>query len=204
MFSLFPFLFLLSNRATSLDKKFTFYDPGLGACGATNGDDDFIVAMNVPEFNGGASCNKEITITYNGKTAKATVVDECMSCPVGGLDLSRGLFNFFADEAEGVILGDWSFGIKETTTATTTTQEHSTTTTTTILSLAPSLAQSTTSLTTTSTTTAPATSSDLKLSPSPSPDSRVATPMYSLQVTDQINASLLSLIGILQAATKLG
>lgn len=32
--------------------------------------------MNAPQFNSGAVCNKEITITYNGKTAQATVVDQ--------------------------------------------------------------------------------------------------------------------------------
>ncbi|KAJ7900384.1 RlpA-like double-psi beta-barrel-protein domain-containing protein-containing protein, partial [Mycena olivaceomarginata] len=86
------------QKRTTAD-KFTFYDAGLGACGRTNSDNDFIVAMNVPQFNGGAVCNKEITITYNGKTAKATVVDQCMDCPYGGLDFSRGLFNFFAHES---------------------------------------------------------------------------------------------------------
>ncbi|KAJ7361721.1 RlpA-like double-psi beta-barrel-protein domain-containing protein-containing protein [Mycena albidolilacea] len=93
------------KRATA---KFTFYDAGLGACGRTNSGNDFIVAMNVPQFNGGTVCNKEITITYNGKTAKATVVDQCMNCPYGGLDFSRGLFNFFAHESQGVIYGTLS------------------------------------------------------------------------------------------------
>jgi len=94
-----------TKRASTGDKEFTFYDPGLGACGGTNSDNDFVVAMNVPEFNGGESCNKEITIIYNGKTAKAQVVDECMHCAYGGLDLSRGLFYFFADESQGVVHG---------------------------------------------------------------------------------------------------
>ncbi|KAJ7038167.1 hypothetical protein C8F04DRAFT_1089769, partial [Mycena alexandri] len=47
------------------DKEFSFYDVGLGACGGTNIDTDFVVAINV-----------EITITYNGKTANAKVVDQ--------------------------------------------------------------------------------------------------------------------------------
>jgi hypothetical protein len=32
--------------------------------------------MNIPQWEGGANCYKEITITYKGKTAKAQVVDQ--------------------------------------------------------------------------------------------------------------------------------
>lgn len=48
-------------------------------------------------------------MNYNGKTATATILDECPGCPYGGLDLSRGLFDFFASESEGVIYGSWDF-----------------------------------------------------------------------------------------------
>ncbi|KAF8217375.1 hypothetical protein K438DRAFT_1455643, partial [Mycena galopus ATCC 62051] len=55
-------------------------------------------------------CFKQITMTYNGKTATATITDSCPGCPTnGGLDLSPGLFSFFADQSLGVISGDWSF-----------------------------------------------------------------------------------------------
>lgn len=65
-------------------------------------------------------------MTYNGKTTSAQIMDEvrllrfslkilysninqCPGCPYGGLDLSTGLFQFFASESEGVIYGTWSF-----------------------------------------------------------------------------------------------
>lgn len=34
---------------------------------------------------------------------------QCPGCPYGGLDLSRGLFDFFASEDLGVVTGSWSF-----------------------------------------------------------------------------------------------
>ncbi|KAJ7615277.1 RlpA-like double-psi beta-barrel-protein domain-containing protein-containing protein [Mycena polygramma] len=90
------------------DKEFTFYDAGLGACGGTNSNSDFVVAMNIPQWDGGADCYKEITITYKDKTTKAQVVDRCGHCAYGGLDLSRGLFDFFEDEDVGLIHGNTS------------------------------------------------------------------------------------------------
>ncbi|ESK93024.1 expansin family protein [Moniliophthora roreri MCA 2997] len=89
--------------------RFTFYDAGLGACGKTNSNSDFIVALNAPQWNGGNNCWKMITISYGGKTAQAQVTDLCPSCDWGMLDLSRGLFDHFASEDLGVIHGQWWF-----------------------------------------------------------------------------------------------
>lgn len=92
--------------------KFTFYDVGKGACGHTNQGSEFVVAVNSAQYGKdypGPHCFKEITITYNGKSAQASVVDECPGCPCGGLDLSRGLFDYLADENQGVIYGSWWF-----------------------------------------------------------------------------------------------
>ncbi|GLB35354.1 hypothetical protein LshimejAT787_0209190 [Lyophyllum shimeji] len=92
--------------------RWTFYDVGLGACGKWNVQSDFIVALNSAQFGGGypgPNCFKSITMTYNGKTTQATIMDECPGCPYGGLDLSRGLFRFFAAESVGVIQGEWHF-----------------------------------------------------------------------------------------------
>jgi hypothetical protein len=93
--------------------RFTFYAAGLGACGKTNSGSDFIVALNTPQYGSGSpgpQCFKTITITANGKTTTATIMDECPGCPYGGLDMSRGLFDFFASESVGVIYGSWTFG----------------------------------------------------------------------------------------------
>ncbi|KAF8217397.1 RlpA-like double-psi beta-barrel-protein domain-containing protein-containing protein [Mycena galopus ATCC 62051] len=104
---------LLDKRDTYNGARWTFYSTGLGACGGTNKDSDYIVALNQDTFGNdypSQYCNKQITMTYNGKTTTATIVDSCPGCPSnGGLDLSPGLFSFFADQSEGVIYGDWSF-----------------------------------------------------------------------------------------------
>lgn len=89
--------------------KFTYYAAGLGACGTVNIDSDFIVAINAAQYDGGAHCYEHITITVNGKTTQAQITDECLGCPQGGLDLSGGLFSFFAPQAQGVLTGSWSF-----------------------------------------------------------------------------------------------
>jgi hypothetical protein len=67
-----------------------------GACGGTNSESDFvrtllipgstsdlglitrpqIVALNVAQWDGGAHCGEQITMTYGGKTTAATIVDE--------------------------------------------------------------------------------------------------------------------------------
>ncbi|KAF8626259.1 hypothetical protein AX15_004934 [Amanita polypyramis BW_CC] len=101
--------------------RFSFYDAGLSACGGTYSNSDFIVALNTEQFAGGDMCSETITIMVNGKTAKAKIVDECMSCPYTGLDFSRGLFDFFASESEGIIYGSWIVGDNTLPTTTTTT-----------------------------------------------------------------------------------
>ncbi|KAK7043642.1 hypothetical protein VNI00_008253 [Paramarasmius palmivorus] len=90
--------------------RFTFYEIGEGACGGFNSEPDFIVALNSAQYGGGypgPNCFKMITIEYNGKRADARIVDECPSCPYGGLDFSQALFSFFASPDEGVIYGNW-------------------------------------------------------------------------------------------------
>ncbi|KAF8922525.1 RlpA-like double-psi beta-barrel-protein domain-containing protein-containing protein [Mucidula mucida] len=90
--------------------SFTYYEAGLGACGGTNSGSDFIVAMSAQDWDNGAHCNAQITITINGKSTQATIVDECMGCPSNDLDFSEGLFKFFGDTSQGVLSGSWSYG----------------------------------------------------------------------------------------------
>jgi len=116
--------------------SFTFYDAGLGACGTTNSNSDFIVALNAPQYGSGGYCFQTITIIVNGKTATAQITDECMGCGWGALDFSRGLFDYFASETAGVLTGSWYFGTPPATTTSTyippTTTQVPTPTTTTI------------------------------------------------------------------------
>ncbi|KAI0080575.1 hypothetical protein K474DRAFT_1581581, partial [Panus rudis PR-1116 ss-1] len=97
----------LERRAQFENARFTNYKTGLGACGKTNSDGDFVRVLNWGDGYPGPQCFKSITISYKGKTHEATIMDECMGCPPNGLDFSRGLFNYFASEDEGVIYGDW-------------------------------------------------------------------------------------------------
>jgi len=90
----------------------TFYDvtTGQGACGGNHSPGEHIVAMNTADYAGGSACGKTITITWQGKSSQATVVDECPTCDAGGIDLSEGLFQVFAGLGTGQIWVDWSFG----------------------------------------------------------------------------------------------
>lgn len=90
----------------------TYYATGLGACGGTNQDSDFIVALNAPQYgNGypGPECGKQVSISYNGKTTTATIVDKCPGCAYGDLDMSPSLFEFFADKGVGRFQMSWEF-----------------------------------------------------------------------------------------------
>lgn len=92
--------------------RFTFYDVGLGACGKYNKAADYVVALNAHQYGGGypgPNCFRPIHIIYGGQAADAVIIDLCPECPYGALDLSRGLFDHFAKEEEGVVYGQWWF-----------------------------------------------------------------------------------------------
>jgi len=194
----------LSKRAQFPNTRWTFYSTGLGACGKTNQDSDFIVALSQDNFGTAypsPDCFKMITMTYGGKTTQAQIVDACPGCPPNGLDLSPGLFSFFADQGLGVITGSWSFAdgsgggggggddtpttkkttaqptpTTHTTTHTTpTTTTHTTPTTTTHTTPSPSPSPSPP----TSSSAAPPPSSSAKPSPSPSAPSSSSAPAAS-------------------------
>ncbi|KAH9057651.1 RlpA-like double-psi beta-barrel-protein domain-containing protein-containing protein [Lactarius vividus] len=111
----------LAHRARGdvLDKRdfqarLTYYDidVGLTACGGRYPASAFVVALNGAMFGSGypgPHCGQTIVLTANGKTTTAVVVDKCPGCPNGGLDLTRGLFHFFADLSVGVIQGSWHY-----------------------------------------------------------------------------------------------
>jgi hypothetical protein len=114
----------LARRAYS--GRATYYAAGLGACGTVNKASDAIIAMNSAQFSG--SCYRTITIGYGGKTATATVTDLCPGCPYGAIDMSQGLFEYFADTSLGVIQVQWAFGNSlDDAPRTTTTRRTSTT-----------------------------------------------------------------------------
>lgn len=94
----------------------TYYAPGLGSCGITNGPSDMIVALAADMMTGYANpndnpnCGKSITISYNGVTATATIEDTCEACTGASIDLTPSLFEKFAPLGVGRVSGvEWWF-----------------------------------------------------------------------------------------------
>jgi len=91
--------------------RWSFYNTqtgNAGSCGQFLSNSGFTVAVNVEQMTS-SFCGKTISMTYGGRTTTATVQDTCPGCPWGGLDLSPGLFSFFAPQSVGIIYGEWEF-----------------------------------------------------------------------------------------------
>ncbi|TBU32299.1 RlpA-like double-psi beta-barrel-protein domain-containing protein-containing protein [Dichomitus squalens] len=89
--------------------RFTYYDAGENACGSTDSNTAYIIALSPAQFNNGAHCYKKVTVEYDGQQVEATVTDECPGCQGTQADLSRPLFAHLAPTDEGVIYGNWWF-----------------------------------------------------------------------------------------------
>lgn len=95
----------------------TYYDTGLGACGITSTDSDYIVAISHVLFdavstgnpNTNPLCGKKIRAYRGSKSVEVTVVDRCPGCDSGSLDFSPAAFDVLGDEAEGRIPITWSY-----------------------------------------------------------------------------------------------
>ncbi|KIK65889.1 hypothetical protein GYMLUDRAFT_951322 [Collybiopsis luxurians FD-317 M1] len=111
---------LVAGRAT-LTGDGTFYSTGLGACGITNTDADFIAAVGHETFdtfpgatanpNTNPICNKKITANFQGKSVTVAITDRCAGCAgAADLDFSPAAFNQLADPSVGRIHGvTWDF-----------------------------------------------------------------------------------------------
>ncbi|ODN74091.1 hypothetical protein, variant [Cryptococcus amylolentus CBS 6039] len=99
-----------SSNETMTGGRATYYTvTGTGsACELTVTDEDFIVALNKPQYNSVDNhyCGEYVTITNtdNGNTETAYVADECPECKWGSLDMSPALFSALAD-------GDFDLGV---------------------------------------------------------------------------------------------
>lgn len=91
---------------------------GLNACGFTDHEPEFIVAISQQYFNSfGDSnnsnnnpvCNRKIQIQKDGKTAEARVTDACPGCDYHDLDMSQALFSHFTDKTVGKTDMKWHF-----------------------------------------------------------------------------------------------
>lgn len=105
--------------AAALSGDFTHYATGLGACGITHSDSNYIVALSTMLFdpstpngnpNHNTLCGRQIKASYGGRTITVTVADCCEGCPgVNDLDLSPSAFQNFASLGEGRIKGTWEW-----------------------------------------------------------------------------------------------
>ncbi|KAG2735317.1 hypothetical protein G9P44_001531 [Scheffersomyces stipitis] len=96
----------------------TYYDTGLGACGITNVDTDFIVAVSKDLFdenltdgnpNHNPLCGKKIRAFYQGKSVDVAITDRCVGCKYNDLDFSPAAFETIADIALGRIDITWEW-----------------------------------------------------------------------------------------------
>lgn len=96
----------------------TYYSTGLGACGITNVDTDYIVAISHQLYDENAKdanpnnnplCGKKITAYYQGKSVVVTVVDRCEGCQYNDLDFSPSAFSQIADQDLGRIDITWNW-----------------------------------------------------------------------------------------------
>ncbi|CAE6419361.1 hypothetical protein ACGC1H_001896 [Rhizoctonia solani] len=110
-----------SSSGDSYTGQATYYGTGLGACGITSKDTDYIAAVSqllYDGFNGYTGsdpnsnpiCGKKIKANYQGKSVTVTVVDRCVACAKYDLDFSPSAFSKIADQALGRLSDmTWSF-----------------------------------------------------------------------------------------------
>lgn len=90
----------------------TYYATGLGACGITNHDTDYIAAVSHLLFdafpgyddvnpNANPICNRKVQISYQGKSVSVSITDRCEACALTDLDLSVSAFKQIADPSVG-------------------------------------------------------------------------------------------------------
>jgi len=97
----------------------TFFATGLGACGITNYPTDSIVAISQIRFDAASTgpnpndnplCGAKVSISFEGNSHTATIVDRCTGCEKDSLDMTTNLFQVFADLGVGRIHGiEWNF-----------------------------------------------------------------------------------------------
>ncbi|EPE09866.1 Barwin-related endoglucanase [Ophiostoma piceae UAMH 11346] len=85
--------------AESFTGDLTYYNLGLGACGIDSSNQDWtqnVVALNDEQMgtlsNTNPYCGRTITISGNGKTTTGTILDKCMGCVWGDIDVSEKAF----------------------------------------------------------------------------------------------------------------
>jgi hypothetical protein len=89
----------------------TWYAPGLGACEWVNSKNQNIVAISTHIWANKKHCGKMITIKdpKSKKTITAKVVDRCMGCSSGDVDMSPKVFKHLRNLGVGRFRVQWHF-----------------------------------------------------------------------------------------------
>ncbi|KAE9411034.1 Dag7 protein [Gymnopus androsaceus JB14] len=109
-----------TSSSQALCSSNTHFSAGLGACGITNTDTDYICAVSealfdiYPGYNGvnpnsNPVCGRQITASYQGKSVTVTVTDRCTGCDETSLDFSPSAFSTLADQSLGRIDITWEW-----------------------------------------------------------------------------------------------
>ncbi|PHH61420.1 hypothetical protein CDD81_391 [Ophiocordyceps australis] len=98
------------TAAAASSGQITYYYPGLGACGQTNGANDAIVAVSAPLFDSQRPCGRNIRVKYGGRSVVVRVVDRCAGCAYNDLDLSPTAFQqVVGDLGKGRVPASWEW-----------------------------------------------------------------------------------------------
>ncbi|CAG8543955.1 1164_t:CDS:2 [Paraglomus occultum] len=110
---------LAIQAAPLLHKRFvgqgTYYTVGLGACGKYNNDNQLVAALSALQFgtppnpNESPFCGRRIKIRGPLGSVVATLVDRCVGCQLGDLDLSPASFQKIAPLSAGRVEISWNF-----------------------------------------------------------------------------------------------
>ncbi|KAG0633880.1 RlpA-like double-psi beta-barrel-protein domain-containing protein-containing protein [Tuber brumale] len=108
-----------SGSGASRVGEATYYTPGLGSCGKTSTDSEYIVAISAllmnsqktANSNNNPMCGRMINVSYNGgKSISVKCVDTCPECAENALDLSPAAFEGIGAKKEaGRVPVTWSF-----------------------------------------------------------------------------------------------
>lgn len=91
-----------NDLVSRADGSITYFNPGLGACGITNSDNDLITAVSAALYDSQKPCGRNIRVTYQGRSVVVQVVDRCVGCAYNDLDLSPAAFQ--------TVIGDLGIG----------------------------------------------------------------------------------------------
>jgi hypothetical protein len=72
-------------EARAYNGDITYYYPGLGACGWTNGQNDMIAAVSKIIFTKQNPCGRKIRVKGPKGSVDVKVVDKCMGCTEGSV-----------------------------------------------------------------------------------------------------------------------